>query len=195
MKEAKIDRWTTKALLQADLLRQHRLLHGPNKPTPNGLRLWLGIASPRFIPVLLCRVAHALYLSHLSPLAKMVSLINFFAFGIEISVRCPIGPGLFLPHTQGTVIGAWQIGANATIFQGVTLGAKEIDFTYTKLSRPTLGDEVTIGSGAKVLGGIFIANRVRVGANSVVLLNILEDGVLAAGVPARIISPHQNIGS
>jgi serine O-acetyltransferase len=124
----------------------------------------------------------------------MVSLINFFAFGIEISVRCPIGPGLCLPHTQGTVIGARRIGANATIFQGVTIGAKEIDFTYTELSRPTVGDEVTIGSGAKVLGGITIANRVRVGANSVVLSNIPEGG-LAVGAPARIISPHQSIGS
>jgi serine O-acetyltransferase len=194
MDEATMDGLTTRALLRADLLRQYGLLHGANKPAPCGLRLWLGMVSPRFIPVLLCRIAHTLYLHRLSPLAKMVSLVNFFAFGIEISVRCPIGPGLFLPHTQGTVIGAWRIGANATIFQGVTLGAKEIDFTYTELSRPTVGDEVTIGSGAKVLGGISIANRVRVGANSVVLSNIPE-GVLAVGAPARIISPHQGVGS
>ena len=184
-----MDRWTIRALLRADLLRQYGLLHGANKPVPGGLPLWFGMLSPRFIPVLLCRIAHTLYLHRLNPLAKIVSLINFFAFGIEISVRCPIGPGLFLPHTQGTVIGAWRIGTNATIFQGVTLGAKEIDFTYTELSRPTLGDEVTIGSGAKVLGGISIANHVRVGANSVVLSNIPRGG-LAVGAPARIISPH-----
>lgn len=193
MDKAKIDRWAIGALLRADLLRQYRLIRGANKPAPSGLRLWLGIVSPRFVPVLLCRIAHTLYLHRLSPLAKVVSLINFFAFGIEISVRCPIGPGLFLPHTQGTVIGAWQIGANATIFQGVTLGAKEVDFTYTELSRPTVGDEVIIGSGAKVLGGISIANRVRVGANSVVLSNIPE-AVLAVGAPARIVSLHQNVG-
>jgi serine O-acetyltransferase len=188
-----MDELTTRALLRADLLRQYGLLYGANKPEPGGLRLWLGMVSPRFIPVMLCRIAHTLYVHRLSPLAKMVSLINFFLFGIEISVRCPIGPGLFLPHTQGTVIGAWRVGANATIFQGVTLGAKEIDFTYTELSRPTVGDDVTIGSGAKVLGGISLADRARVGANSVVLSNIPE-GVLAVGAPARIVDLHQGVG-
>lgn len=194
MVEAELDRWSTIALLRADLLRQYRLLHGEDKPAPTGLRLWLGIVSPRFIPVMLCRLAHALHLRRLSPLAKFVSLINFFAFGIEISVRCQIGPGLFLPHTQGTVIGAWRIGANATIFQGVTLGAKEIDFTYTEHSRPTVGDCVTIGSGAKVLGGLTLADRVRVGANSVVLSNIPE-GALAVGAPARTVNLYQGEGS
>jgi serine O-acetyltransferase len=194
MEAAEFDRWSIGALLRADLLRQHGLLHGVEAPSPAGLRLWLSIASPRFIPVLLCRLAHALYLRRLGPIAKMVSLINFFAFGIEISVRCPIGPGLFLPHTQGTVIGAWRIGANATIFQGVTLGAKEIDFTYTEHSRPTVGNGVTIGSGAKVLGGLTLADRVRVGANSVVLSNIPE-GVLAVGAPARTVNLHQGEGS
>ena len=121
----------------------------------------------------------------------MVSLVNFFAFGIEISIRCPIGPGLFLPHTQGTVIGAWRIGTNATIFQGVTLGAKDIDFAYSVTSRPTVGDNVTIGSGAKVLGGVQLANRTRVGANSVVLSDVPE-GALAVGAPARMIASHYN---
>ena len=173
------------ALLRADLLRQHALLCGKAATPPVGWRLWSGMFSPRFIPVLLCRLAYALYHSRLRPFAKVVSLINFFVFGIEISVRCPIGPGLFLPHTQGTVIGAWRIGSNATIFQGVTLGAKEIDFTYAAHSRPTLGDGVTIGSGAKVLGGIALDDNVRVGANSVVLTNISAD-LLVVGVPAHI---------
>lgn len=193
MVEVKSDQWTIRALLRADLLRQYELLHGENTPAPSGLRLWLGMVSPRFIPVFLCRAAHALHLRRLSPFAKIVSLINFFAFGIEVSVRCPIGPGLFLPHTQGTVIGAWRIGANATIFQGATLGAKEIDFTYTENSRPTVGNDVTIGSGAKVLGGITLANKVRVGANSVVLTNMPE-GVLAVGAPAQVKGTSQGEG-
>ena len=186
----KFELWTIGALLRADLLRQHELVCGEHTPAPTGMRLWLNMASPRFIPVLLCRLAYALYCRRLSPLAKLVSLINFLAYGIEISVKCPIGPGLFLPHTQGTVIGAWRIGANVTIFQGVTLGAKEIDFTYTEKSRPILGDGVTIGSGAKVLGGITLSDRVRVGANSVVLIDIPE-GALAVGVPARTVNSHQ----
>ena len=185
MTEVKFDNLSTVSLLRADLKRQAELLYGKNKPALKGLRLWLGILSPRFVPVLLCRVAHALYLRRLSPLAKIVSLTNFFAFGIEVSVRCPIGPGLFFPHTQGTVIGAWRIGSNATIFQGVTLGAREVDFTYTENSRPTVGNGVTIGSGAKVLGGIGLADRVTVGANSVVLSSIPE-GEIAVGVPARL---------
>lgn len=193
MVEVKSDQWTIRALLRADLLRQYELLHGENIPAPSGLRLWLGMVSPRFIPVFLCRAAHALHLRRLSTFAKIVSSINFFAFGIEVSVRCPIGPGLFLPHTQGTVIGAWRIGANATIFQGVTLGAKEIDFKYAENSRPTVGDDVTIGSGAKVLGGITLANKVRVGANSVVLTNMPE-GVLAVGAPAQVKGASQGEG-
>ena len=175
--------WT---FLRADLIRQWKLLRGTSAADPSGPRLWLGMLSPRFLPVLICRVAHRLHLAHLGPLAKLVSLINFFLFGIEIAVRCPIGPGLFLPHTQGTVIGAWRIGANATIFQGVTLGAREIDFSYTEESRPVLGDGVTIGSGAKVLGPLHIGDRARVGANSVVLQSIPPD-TLAVGAPARVV--------
>jgi serine O-acetyltransferase len=117
-------------------------------------------------------------------LAKLVSLINFFLFGIEIAVRCPIGRGFFLPHTQGTVIGAWSIGDNATVFQGVTLGARELDHSYVESSRPVLLDDVTVGSGAKVLGGIRIGSRVRIGANSVVLSDLPND-VIAVGAPAR----------
>lgn len=173
--------------LAADLRRQFRLLNGDGAPLPSGMALWLGVLSPRFVPVLLCRMAHSLYLTRLSPLAKIVSLVNFFLFGIEIAVRCPIGPGLFFPHTQGTVIGAWSIGANATIFQGVTLGALEVDFSYAEEGRPIVGDDVTIGSGAKVLGGVRLENGVRIGANSVVL-DSMPAGSLAVGAPARVVT-------
>lgn len=178
---------STLSLLKADLIRQHILLVGENIKSPAGIRLWLGIFSPRFMPVLLYRLAHACFRLRLGPFAKLLSLINFFAFGIEIAVRCPIGPGLFFPHTQGTVIGAWSIGSNATIFQGVTLGAKEVDFTYTTFSRPSIGNNVTIGAGAKVLGGIQIHDSVRIGANSVVLSDVPE-GSLAVGAPARTVN-------
>lgn len=186
------DRISCRALLRADLLRQHDLLHGNHRIAPSGLRLWLGVWSPRFVPVLLCRVAHSLHRRRLGSIAKLVSLLNFFAFGVEIAVRCPIGPGLFLPHTQGTVIGAWSIGANATIFQGVTLGAREIDFTYTEQSRPTLGNGVTVAAGAKVLGGIMLGDDSRIGANSVVLSDI-PAGALAVGAPARCIDKNRGL--
>ena len=171
--------------LAADLRRAQVVLHGASVGV-SGLRLWLGAFSPRFMPVLLCRLAYCFYCLKLAPVAKMLSLLNFFLFGIEIAMRCPIGKGLFLPHTQGTVIGAWSIGENVTIFQGVTLGAKEVDFSYQESSRPTVEDCVTIGSGAKVLGGLTLGSGSRVGANAVVLNNVAP-GLLAVGIPAKVV--------
>ena len=171
--------------LTADLRRARFVMHGAVEEI-SALRLWMGVLSPRFTPVLLCRLAHWFYRLRLGPIAKIISLLNFFFFGIEIAVRCPIGKGLFLPHTQGTVIGAWAIGENATIFQGVTLGALEVDFSYQESSRPTLRDGVTVGSGAKVLGGITLNNGARVGANAVVLHNVAQDQ-LVVGVPAKVV--------
>jgi serine O-acetyltransferase len=171
--------------LAADLRRARVLLHGTADGV-SGLRLWLGVFSPRFVPVLLCRLAHSLYRLKLGLLSKAVSLLNFFLFGIEIAVRCPVGRGLFLPHTQGTVIGAWSIGENVTIFQGVTLGAKELDFSYQESSRPTVEDGVTIGAGAKVIGGLVLGSDSRVGANAVVL-NDVASGSLVVGIPAQVV--------
>lgn len=172
------------AYLSADLRRYSQLV-APHRPA--NWRMWLLLATPRFAPVLLCRLAHQFYRWRLGPLAKIISLINFLFFGIEVAVRCPIGPGLVLPHTQGTVIGAQSVGANATIFQGVTIGAKEMDFEFHADRRPIIGDDVIIGSGAKVLGGISIGDGVRIGANTVVIES-LSNGVLAVGGPTRVIT-------
>lgn len=171
--------------LAADLRRAQAVMHGAANGV-SGLRLWLGVLSPRFVPVFLCRLAYCFFCLKLGMFAKLVSLLNFFLFGIEIAVRCPIGKGLFLPHTQGTVIGAWCIGENATIFQGVTLGAREVDFSYQQSSRPTVGDGVTIGSGAKVLGGVVLGSGARVGANAVVLSDVAQ-GSVVVGIPAKTV--------
>ncbi|CAN4272319.1 CysE Serine acetyltransferase [Methylophilaceae bacterium] len=181
--------WNFKLIpfLVADLRRARTLIHGESD-SMSDFRLWLGVLSPRFLPVLLCRVAHFFYCIKLTSVAKFFSLLNFLFFGIEIAIQCRIGKGLFLPHTQGTVIGAYSIGENVTIFQGVTLGARELDFSYKELSRPSVGDAVTIGAGAKVLGGLNLGSGARVGANAVVLESIPEN-FLAAGVPARVIKP------
>jgi serine O-acetyltransferase len=167
-------------------LRRFRELMGTETKGTSVWRLLRDLVSPRFAPVLLCRIAYWLHCHHLGPLSKIVSLFNFAVFGIEIAVRCSIGKGLFFPHTQGTVIGAASIGENAIIYHGVTLGAKDLDIGYTKTSRPVVGNGVLIGSGAKVLGGVTIGNDVCIGANSVVL-DSLPDGVLAVGVPARVV--------
>ena len=181
-----IERLSLVNLLQADLLRNYAFIHGHFMQPPSLLQLWFGISLWRFIPVLLCRVAHALYKCKLYPLANAFSIINLFLYGIEISVRCPIGPGLLLPHTQGTVIGAWSIGANATIFQGVTLGARELTSDYNEFTRPTLCNGIIVGAGAKVLGGLLLQDNTRIGANAVVLYDV-PAGALAVGVPARLV--------
>jgi serine O-acetyltransferase len=179
-------KFNLRSFLRADLVKFHRMSRGGDTSSSGGALLWLSIISPRFMPILLCRLAHWFYLLRLSPLAKLASLVNFFLFGIEIAIRCPIGPGIFFPHTQGTVIGALSIGDNVTIFQGTTLGAKEIDFSYSQDGRPIVGNNVTIGSGAKILGGIFLGDGSRVGANAVVLSDVPE-GVLVVGVPAKAV--------
>lgn len=153
---------------------------------PKGWQLWLGIFSPRFTPVLLCRAAYFLNQHRLGSLAKLVSLLNFVTFGIEISLQCEIGKGFYLPHTQGTVIGAISIGENVIVFQGVTLGAKELDIGYNVKYRPIIGSNVVVGAGAKILGGIEIGDNSKVGANAVVLENVPSD-VLVVGIPAWIV--------
>ena len=93
-------------------------------------------------------------------------------------------------HTQGTVLGAASIGANVTIYQQVTLGAREIDFGYTLSLRPVVEDGVVVSAGAKVLGGLILGKDCVVGANAVVLSNVPPNHT-AIGVPARFL-PRQN---
>jgi serine O-acetyltransferase len=176
---------TLKQLLLSDLERQYHY-EGSLSKTPTVVGILKKSLNPRFTPVFLWRISHHCYVSRLTPIAKLVSLINFVIFGIEIGMRCEIGEGLYLPHTVGTVIGANKIGRNVVIFQGVTLGAKALDLAYQPEKRPTIGDNVTIGSGAKILGGIHIGNNVTIGANAVVTKS-LPDNVVAVGIPAQII--------
>jgi len=173
-------------LLRFDLLRSYYLAHGGEILPPQGLRLWLLLLTPRLAPVFLYRLAHFFCRYRIGFLAKAFTCLNHMLFGIEIASACPIGPGLYIPHSQGTVIGAWVIGSNVTIFQGVTLGARALDFNPSPLTRPTIGDGVVIGAGAKVLGAIVLGNDCRVGANSVVLSD-LPRGCVAVGVPARVV--------
>ncbi|MDY7561395.1 DapH/DapD/GlmU-related protein [Pseudomonas sp. CCC3.2] len=171
-------------LLLADIVRQ-RELFGDFSPL-RGVRPWLSMVSPRFAPVLLFRLSYKCQVQDFRLFSRFFSMLNFMIFGIEIASLCEIGPGLFFPHTQGTVIGAVSIGKNAVIYQGVTLGAKDLDFTFDKLHRPCLGDNVIIGAGAKILGGVHLGDNVIVAANAV-LLESVPSNVVVGGVPARII--------
>lgn len=130
------------------------------------------------------RISYWCGIHRLGVIAKIFSTLNTIFFGIEIAIRCKIGGGLYLPHTQGIVIGASSVGENVTIFQGVTLGAKNLDFSYDESLRPRIGNNVIIGAGAKILGGIVVGGNSVIGANAVVLHNI-PDHTVAFGVPAK----------
>ena len=149
-------------------------------------RKWADLGSPRFMPVLLIRIAGSLFYMHLKPLAKIISFMNFVVFGLECAMRCRIGPGLFLPHTQGTVIGAAEVGRNVTIFQSVTIGAREFEPIYDDRMRPKIGDNVLIGSGAKLLGPIIIGDGARIGANTVVMQDV-PIGALVVGAKPQFL--------
>ena len=164
------------------------------KPDEIGvIHLLMKLVNPRFLPVFLIRLAAAAWRHTLfKPFGLLLTWLNFLLFGIECTPRCQIGPGLMLPHTSGTVIGAVSIGTNATIFQGVTLGAREADLGFTAETRPEVGDNVIIGAGAKVLGGIKLGNGSQIGANAVVIENVPENGV-AVGIPAKVVKVLDNV--
>lgn len=172
-----------KQLLYSDLARQGEL-EGRAAARPGLGGLLRRLLHPRFLPIVLCRASHAAALRRIPGLPGLLTYLNIVLFGLEVSSRCDIGPGIFLPHPCGTVIGAWRIGSNVIIFQGVTLGAKELDMDFDIRLRPEVGDNVVLGAGSKILGGIHIGNNARVGANSVVLDSV-DAGCLVVGIPAR----------
>jgi len=92
---------------------------------------------------------------------------------------------------RDSVIGAWRIGSNVTILQGVTLGAKRMDLGFDVRLRPEVGDNVVLGAGAKILGGIRIGDNVTVGANAVVVDSV-EANCTVVGIPARKVSRERN---
>ncbi|MBV5330168.1 MAG: hypothetical protein JZU65_21500 [Chlorobium sp.] len=116
-------------------------------------------------------------------MSPVFTWLNVILFGIEFTAKCEVGPGLMLPHTSGTVVGAVKLGSNVTIFQGVTLGAKFADIAFTPETRPMVGDNVIIGAGAKILGGISVGGDAVIAANSLVIENV-ERGAVMIGVPA-----------
>ena len=139
---------------------------------------------PGFHILVYHRIAHWLYEHKHFFLARWVSQHGRHRTGIEIHPGATIGKCLFIDHGMGIVFGETTvIGDNCTIYHGVTLGGTGKD---TGKRHPTLGDNVLIGAGAKVLGPVYIGDNVRVGAGSVVLKN-LPANATAVGVPAEIV--------
>lgn len=130
------------------------------------------------------RVSHKLYIGGHTFSARAVSQAAKFLTGIEIHPGATIGKGLVIDHGTGVVIGeTTEIGDNCTLYQGVTLGGTGKDVGKR---HPTLGDNVLVGAGAKVLGPIMIESNSKIAANAVVLKDIPESST-AVGIPARIV--------
>lgn len=135
------------------------------------------------------RIAHFFYKRKMFFIARLISQISRFITGIEIHPGAQIGKGLFIDHGMGVVIGETaEVGDNVTIYHGVTLGGTGKD---KGKRHPTVGNNVIIGSGAKVLGPITIGNNAKVGANSVVLKEVPEN-TTAVGAPARIVEKKES---
>jgi serine O-acetyltransferase len=145
------------------------------------LTTWPGIHA-----LLVHRVAHRLDSAGVALLPRLMALISRAFTGIEIHPAAKIGPGLFIDHGAGVVIGETaEIGANVTLYQGVTLGGT--GFAVGK-RHPTVQDNVTIGSGAKLLGPITVGHGAKIGANTVVITDVPPNSTVVGnpGHPVRV---------
>jgi len=130
------------------------------------------------------RVAHGFWRRGWVVTARFISHLGRFSTGIEIHPGATIGPGLFIDHGMGVVIGETTgIGENCTLYQGVTLGGTSLK---REKRHPTLGDNVVVGTGAAILGAIRIGDGSRVGGGSVVVSDVPPNSVVV-GIPGKVI--------
>ncbi len=145
------------------------------------LALWPGVHA-----VLSHRVAHALYESGVPFIPRAVAAGSRLLTGVEIHPAAKIGEGVFIDHGMGVVIGETaEIGRGVTLYQGVTLGGTGFEGGKR---HPTLGDDVTVGSGAKLLGPIEVGDGAKIGANSVVIHDVPAGATVVGnpGHPVRV---------
>ncbi len=142
-------------------------------------------AYPGLHAVLFHRISHRLWVWRLKWLARIFSNLGRWLTGIEIHPGATIGRRFFIDHGMGVVIGETaEIGDDCTLYHGVTLGGT----SWQKGKRhPTLGNDVVVGAGAKVLGPITLAEGVRVGSNAVVVKDV-PAGATVVGVPGRVVA-------
>ena len=139
---------------------------------------------PSIHPRLAHMISHFLYKKNLLFLARLISQIARFLTGIEIHPGATLGAGILIDHGMGVVIGETaELGDRITIYHGTTLGGtgKEKGKRH-----PTVGDNVVIGAGSKVLGNIKIGSNSKIGANSVVLDDVPE-GATVVGIPGKVV--------
>jgi serine O-acetyltransferase len=152
-------------------------------PAANSV-LEIVLCYPGFHAVLLHRIAHRLHRMHLRLIARVISQFARTITGIEIHPGATIGRRFFIDHGMGVVIGETaEVGDDVVLYQGVTLGGTGNE---RGKRHPTIGNNVVVGTGAKVLGGITIGSHVRIGAGSVVIRSV-PDNSTVVGVPGRVV--------
>lgn len=133
------------------------------------------------------RISHYFYKHKMFFIARFISQVNRFITGIEIHPGATIGNGILIDHGMGVVIGETaEVGNRVTIYHGTTLGGTGKE---SGKRHPTVGDNVIIGAGAKVLGPITIGENSKVGANSVVLKDVPPNSTVV-GIPGKIINKN-----
>lgn len=179
-----------KQLLYSDLARRYEF-EGRGHVQPNFFRFVGRLFHYSYLPNVLCRMSRAAMLCRLPVIPKLLTYLNLVLFGLEVTPKCEIGPGVIFAYPVGCVIGAWRIGSNVTIFQGVGLGALRPDMGFNHELRCEIGDNVVLGAECKVLGPYHVGNGAVVGPNSVVLGSVLP-GQVVFGIPARVASTAQH---
>ncbi len=153
-------------------------------------RLDVAVNSPGLHAIWAYRLTHRLWRNPgTRPLARVLSTLTRAVTGVEIHPGAQIGRRFFIDHGMGVVIGATAVvGDDVMLYHGVTLGGRSLNRGVKR--HPTVGDRVTIGTGARVLGDITIGDDAQVGANSVVVKPV-PSGAVATGIPAVIRYPQR----
>lgn len=153
-------------------------------------RLKIFMIYPSIHAILFYKVAHKIYTLNFKFTAIFISQVSRFITGIEIHPGAKIGTQIFIDHGMGVVIGETaEIGDRVIMYHGSTLGGTG---KVSGKRHPTVGSDVVIGAGAKILGPVTIGSNVKIGANAVVLKDV-PDFSTAVGIPARIIKSKENI--
>ncbi len=138
--------------------------------------------------LLFYRLSHRLWKLGLKWIARVISHLSRWITGIEIHPGASIGSRLFIDHGMGVVIGETaEIGDDCTLYHGVTLGGTSLD---AGKRHPTLGNNIVIGAGAKVLGPIHVGDNARIGSNSVVVKEVPESATVV-GIPAHVVGSDE----
>jgi serine O-acetyltransferase len=142
------------------------------------LRLYLSFPGMR--ATVRYRLSFAAHQRRLPLVPGMLVRANLRRYGLDITPGIGIGPGLYIPHPTGTVIMPTEIGARCHIIHAVTVGMRN------RHEFPRIGDDVTIGAGARVLGDVVVGSGANIGANAVVITNV-PAGATVVGIPARVV--------